>query len=122
MQMPNGQVNGDLSNRDDEYQPPTRRNFLRRTGIIGAVTAAVIGGADLAGVSAHASVKSNKRRTNSAAPDVCCISYTWAPDHCNGGKPCPGGQCCFHAVGCDTPPNTYACLDSSSCADFTRCI
>jgi hypothetical protein len=118
--MPNGQVNGDYSNRDEGQQAPTRRSFLRRTGIIGAVTAAFIGGADLAGLSAHASVKSNKRRTDPAVPDVCCISYTWAPGHCNGGHSCPSGQCCFHAVNC--APSMYACLDSSSCADFTRCI
>jgi hypothetical protein len=117
--MANGQVDGDYIKGDKGYGAPTRRHFLRRTGIMGAVTAAFIGGADLAGISAQASVKSNKRRMGPAVPEVCCIDYTWAPDHCNGGHPCPSGECCFHATGCTTP--TYMCLPSSNCKDYTKC-
>jgi hypothetical protein len=95
-------------------EEPTRRHFLRRAGLMGAVTAAFIGGADLAGIPAHASVRSNKQRTS---PDTgCCIDYTWAPGHCGT---CPSGECCFHAVGCNA--NDYLCVASSNCADFGRC-
>jgi hypothetical protein len=100
--MSNGQVNGHTGKHNEGYEAPTRRNVLRRTGIIGAVTAAFIGGADLVGIPAFASAtaKSNRQRPD-GDPGVC----TWAPGHCNNGHACPAGECCYHCV-CGTRTST----------------
>ncbi len=100
-----------LSHEDD--QPDTsRRQFLRRAGITAAVAAALSGTAEAVGISsAFAAAKGPNRR-------YCCISYTYSPYHCNGGRACPSGQCCFYYVGCGH--SGYACI-AHSCNNFVSC-
>lgn len=106
----NRETHGQLSDQPDA----SRRQFLRRAGITAAVAAAFAGTADMAGIpAAAAAAKGMKRR-----PDFCCISYTYAPFHCNGGSACPSGQCCFHWVSCHG--SGYACI-AHSCSNFTAC-
>jgi len=100
-------------------QPHTsRRQFLRRTGITAAVAAAFVGAADIAGMSsASAAVKHKNGRA--ASPDACCVSCTYTPGHCNGGKACPSGECCFRCVN-NCGGTSFECL-THSCSNFSTC-
>jgi hypothetical protein len=80
----------------------SRRQFLRRAGLAGALSAAVIGGAEVMGLSSASAVTKRANRPRyrvegGQSPDVCTgfCNYTYTPRQCNGGKSCPSGQCCF---------------------------
>lgn len=94
---------------------PDRRQFLRRAGVTAVFTAALAGVADVAGVSALASTK--RRHEHGTKPDVCCTVFTYSPGHCNGGKACPSGQCCFF-IESSCSGNSYSCV-THSCSDFS---
>ena len=116
--MPNGQVNENHGKGNEGHEAPTRRHFLRRAGVIGAVTAAFIGGgAELAGVSAFASAKSNKNQPN-GRPGVC----TYDAGHCGSGG-CPHGFCCYRCV-CGSRVS-YGCepVRSGGCTSYViNCV
>ena len=107
---------------DNDRAATTRRSFLRRAGIVSAVTAAFVGAADVAGVAKAATSAKSTPRT----PDVCICTefWTYSPGHCNGGKPCPNGKCCFHVTesgpGCSENLG-FQCL-SMSCTNHSKCI
>jgi hypothetical protein len=97
----------------------SRRQFLRRTGMAGVVTAAMIGGAEVAGLSsAFASSKVGNRPRyrveGGKSPDICTgfCNYTYTPRQCNGGRACPGGQCCF----------TFTCGGTCGTSSGKRCM
>jgi hypothetical protein len=73
----------------------SRRHFLRRAGITSALAAAIVGGADMAGLS---SASAGTRGTNKACNSRC--QYTYTPGRCapNGGS-CPSGSCCYYQCG-----------------------
>jgi hypothetical protein len=94
-----------------------RRTFLRRAGISAAVTAAVVGGADLAGLSAASAATRSKR----SSPEECCITCIYEPRQCNGGRACPQAGCCFYCYfnsGCGS--DGYRCMNRS-CTTFSQC-
>jgi hypothetical protein len=86
----------------------SRRGFLRRAGITGAVAAGLVGIADVAGLSpAHASTKAPVRykitgqTIRAMRPDEpanCCSTGGFFHCECNGC--CPAGYCCYHVSGC----------------------
>jgi len=114
--MQYGPVKGDHGMSSERHEAPTRRHFLRRAGIIGAVATAFIGGgADLAGIPASASAKS-KRGTN-GGPGVC----TYAKGHCGSG--CSSGFCCYRCQ-CGTKVS-YGCQPARrpGCSTYTiNCV
>lgn len=101
--------------REEDELYPTRRNFIRRAGIIGGITAAFIGTADLAGMSS--AMASRKKQSSAAEP--CCFSCTFDPGHCGGT--CPSGSCCFHCVGSCGSEYTQ-CLTRPNCDKFGYCV
>lgn len=103
--------------RENDELYPTRRNFIRRAGIAGGIMAAVIGTADLAGMSS--AVASSKKQSTAAEP--CCFTCTFDPGHCNGGAACPSGSCCFHCVGSCGSEYTQ-CLTRPNCDKFGYCL
>lgn len=102
-----------MSDHASAEEGSTRRHFLRRAGITSAVAAALVGVADVAGVS---QALAGTRRRNCGHGSQTC---TYAPRHCNGGNPCPPGNCCYHCVGCGG--NHYTCIPTGSCKSFTAC-
>lgn len=106
--------------QEKDVPDPTRRNFIRRAGIISGLTAAVLGTADLVGMSsAVAAARPNQR--NAPAAEPCCYSCTFDPGHCNKGAACPSGQCCFHCVGSCGGSYTQ-CLTRPNCDKFGYCL
>jgi anaerobic selenocysteine-containing dehydrogenase len=102
-------------------QPDTsRRQFLRRAGITAAVTAALAGTADVAGMSSAFAAAQRKNHSYGASSRRCCVSCTYTPFHCNGGKACPSGECCFHCYHNCGNYYSYACL-AHSCNNFSNC-
>lgn len=106
----------------DGVEAASRRQFLRRAGITAALTAAVAGGADLAGLTA-ASAKvrpSSKRRS----PDTCCVTALYEPNQCwPDGRACPSGECCFYLMYSECPGESdhYSCLGGVGCKTFSKC-
>lgn len=106
------------------HEPPAtegsnRRQFLRRTGVAGALSAAVIGGAEVTGLSpAFATTRHPARRRSCNGH----CTNTYSPRKCNGGKSCPSGQCCFHysCEGSCGSGSGYHCV-IHSCSNFTTC-
>ena len=103
-------------------QAPGRRQFLRRAGITAALTAAVVGGADLAGLTAaSAKVRPSSRKRS---PDTCCVTAVYSPFQCRpDGAACPSGECCFHLLysGCSGETDHFACLGGVGCKTFSEC-
>jgi|SRR5579875_2224471 len=99
----------------------SRRQFLRRAGITAALTAAVAGGADLAGLTAaSAKVRPAKGRK----PSTCCVTALYEPDQCRpDGHACPSGECCFYLIYSECPGESdhYACLGGEGCKTFSQC-
>lgn len=100
-------------NDKDTHSTASRRDFLHHAGIAGAATAAIIGGADLVGLtSASAATKAAKPKYRRFGPDVCtceweCVYHRGEPG-CHGT--CPSGSCC------------YLCTASpASCGSFSGC-
>jgi hypothetical protein len=91
----------------------SRRHFLRRMGVTGAVAAAMVGVSDLAGLGQ--ALASSGRRNCGNGSQTC----TYTPRRCNGGRPCAPGYCCYHCVGCGL--NRYTCIPTGSCKSFTAC-
>jgi hypothetical protein len=116
--MLNRKVHKGSGSHAESPEMPSRRRFLRQAGLMGAVTAAFVGAADLAGMSsAVAGVKPMKSRTHSP----CCETCTYSAGHC--GHTCPSGQCCFHCV-CNMPSCCnpfYQCIKRPNCNKFTKC-
>ena len=87
----------------------SRRHFLSRTAITAAMTAAIIGGAEVIGLnsaSANDRRLTNRKVVDTPAgqeePDCTCVkSYTcfYSPRSCNGGRPCSSGHCCYYCPG-----------------------
>lgn len=101
-------------------QPDTsRRQFLRRAGITAAVTAALAGTADVAGMSSAFAAAKHKNR-HGAGSNSCCVSCTYTPRQCNGGKSCASGECCFYCYHNCGGYYSYACL-AHSCNNFSNC-
>lgn len=95
---------------EGEDRAHTRRSFLRRAGIAGALAAGLAGGAELAGMS-PAYARSHKARTrNSKAGGVqtgrcqCSYSCSYTPGQCGN---CGTGNCCFSCT--------------SHCGNFKQC-
>jgi hypothetical protein len=108
--------------REEEHEVhPTRRNFIRRAGIIGGITAAVIGAADLAGMSSAVAAVGVKGQRNASGAEPCCFSCTFDPGHCNNGAACASGSCCFHCVGSCGSEYTQ-CLSRPNCDKFGYCL
>jgi hypothetical protein len=90
----------------------TRRHFLRRAGITGALAAAFVGAADAAGLGK--ALASTSRRCGHGI-----LTCTYTPRQCNGGRPCSPGWCCYHCVGpCE---NVHTCIATGQCKSFTGC-
>jgi hypothetical protein len=104
---------------DGEKHATTRRNFLRRAGITGAAAAALIGGADLAGLT-PAYARSQKARAGARGKTACAgCSYgcTYTPGKCGG---CGTGGCCFTCTGsCGTLRQCHPCSDRPA---YNLCI
>lgn len=100
----------------------SRRQFLRRAGITAALTAAVAGGADLAGLTAaSAKVRPSSKRNQ---PDTCCVTALYEPNQCEpDGRACPGGACCYYLIYSDCPGESdhYDCLNGVGCKTFSKC-
>lgn len=97
--MPHTQFDGD---NGEGHEVPTRRHFLRRAGVVGAVAAAFIGGgAELAGMSASAAVRSKAKNVR-GGPGVC----TYDKGAC--GETCQSGECCYKCV-CAGGTTHYGC-------------
>jgi len=96
-----------------------RRQFLRRAGITAIINTALAGAADVVGISALASTqpKHEHGAKPGTKPDVCCNVFTYSPGHCNGGKACPSGQCCFF-IESSCGGSYYSCV-THSCSDFS---
>ncbi|HEY7143650.1 MAG TPA: hypothetical protein VH637_05330 [Streptosporangiaceae bacterium] len=92
----------------------TRRHFLRRAGISGAIAAALVGVTDAAGLSQ--ALASTKRPQNCGGGNQFCA---YSPRQCNGGKACPPGYCCYHCTGCGG--NYFSCIPTGSCKSFSAC-
>lgn len=117
----------------DSTDGTSRRQFLRRAGITAALTAAVAGGADLAGMSAaSAKVRTPGQKRSpglfrtgkNRGPDTCCVVATYSPYKCNPyGHACESGECCFYLAysGCSGETNHYACLGGEGCSSFSEC-
>lgn len=94
----------------------SRRQFIKRAGLTGALTAAVIGGAEVAGLTPAlaSSRRSDHPGHRGGSPKVCTgnCTYTYTPRQCNGGKSCPSGQCCF----------TYQCAGSCGSGHGKMCV
>jgi hypothetical protein len=105
---------------DHGDQPDTsRRQFLRRAGLAGAVAAALAGTADLAGMSSALAAAGQQNHQHGTNRRNCCLSCVYTPGHCNGGRPCPSGQCCFRCTnncgGTTTMCRQHSCNNWSNC-------
>jgi hypothetical protein len=98
-----------------EDRGSSRRQFLRRAGVAGALGAALVGGAEMTGLSS--ALASSKKTGKPQACARTCV-YTYTPRQCNGGKSCPGGECCFTASG---PCCSGKVCMARSCASFAVC-
>lgn len=109
--------------RHGSHEPGTsRRAFLRRAGLAGAAATALIGVTDVAGLSqAFASsrrpIRPTSRPRNCGGGSQTC---RYNPGHCNGGRPCSKGWCCYTCTGaCGTHTS---CIETGSClSSFTAC-
>lgn len=98
----------------------SRRQFLRRAGITGALTAGLLGTAEVTGLSSALASPSQPRGHQAKRSCGSFCKYTYSPGHCgpNGAK-CPPGSCCFYqSGGCCT--NRYNCI-VHSCTNFEIC-
>ena len=115
--------------RDDG---PSRRGFLRRAGLVGAATAAVIGGADVLGLtSASATTRSatthrgTKRRAH-GDPDCCSIECEYQGCGCKGVSGaggngcCDSGTCCYRCRAC-TGTFFHQCVKKAGCLGYNYC-
>jgi hypothetical protein len=96
----------------------SRRGFLRKAGITGAVASGVLGAAEIAGLSPALAAKARSRghatwtggrllAAGEATPDCnCTATCTYQSCNCNGC--CPAGTCCYHCNG--------------SCGSFKSCF
>jgi hypothetical protein len=107
--------------RHDDALASDRRSFLKRAGVTGAIAAALVGGAEVTGLSS--AMAATKHGSKSSGPDLgCCVKCTYTPYKCKNGAACPSGQCCFHCV-CNSPSCCspyYSCI-SGHCSTFTEC-
>jgi hypothetical protein len=82
----------------------SRRDFLRRAGVTGALAAGLAGGADLLGISsAMASTHHGAKRPGRSPNAPCTQAYhcQQTPGQCRGGTACtPSGHCCYTCRGC----------------------
>ena len=112
---------GRVSAYERDVEATSRRHFLRRAGITGALTAGFIGTAEVAGLSSAVAARS--RPLNSKIPDPCqsICKYVYSPGRCgpNGAK-CPSGSCCFYQSGACCAANRYNCI-AGHCSTFTIC-
>jgi hypothetical protein len=98
----------------------SRRQFIKRAGVTGALTAAVIGGAEVAGLgSAFASTKHANHRAGSPKICECACSYKYTPGQC--GK-CGTGQCCFTYTCTGTCGGKGKLCITRNCANFNVCV
>ncbi|HEY7144864.1 MAG TPA: hypothetical protein VH637_11495 [Streptosporangiaceae bacterium] len=83
--------------------PSSRRDFLRRAGMTGALAAGLAGGAELLGLSA-ASASAHQRSRKAGAQASCLLFMTCrqSPGACPGGPCHPSGHCCYTCTGCGT--------------------
>jgi anaerobic selenocysteine-containing dehydrogenase len=97
----------------------SRRQFLKRAGVTGALSAAVLGGAEVAGLSSAFASTRNPKRPRSCNGHC---TYTYTPYKCNGGKACPSGECCFYQS-CEGTCGTshgYGCR-AHGCSNYETC-
>lgn len=114
--------------RDTTPQATTsRRRFLSRATIMAAMSAALVGGAEVAGLSPALAKGQHRGRTlisNAPLPQhkcqcLCNCTCLYSPGYCNGGKPCPNGKCCYDCDCCGS--YAFACFSNHCHSNFTYC-
>jgi hypothetical protein len=107
---------------------PTRRGFLRRAGLVGAATAAFVGGADLLGLtSATATTRRGTKRVVGRGPDCCSVECRYVKCGCSGvpgasGNCCNPGTCCYECSGACGIGNFRQCSAEKGCPSaFNYC-
>jgi hypothetical protein len=118
-----------LSNDTTTQAAVSRRGFLRRAGITGAVAAGLIGVADVAGLSsASAASQSNsgskvtgRTTTRGVATNSNCSSCGGFFS-CQCNVCCPPGYCCYHVSGCCGSHHVCLTRPSGGCAGSFKCI
>jgi anaerobic selenocysteine-containing dehydrogenase len=121
----------DLSRHWMEQPTTSRRGFLRRAGITGAVTAGLIGVSEVAGLSpASAQGSGSVQRFKVSeggiqllrpgeSPNCCsCGNYVY----CQCGGCCPSGTCCYHVSGCCGTVRLCLPRPSRGCTGSTGCL
>ena len=107
---------------ESEPLSTSRRNFLRRAGITGAVAAAFIGTAEVTGLSSAMAAANQRSSKRNNSPDSCpdkCI-YTYTPERCGGQ--CPSGSCCYHQSSTsDCCVNRFNCIAGHCGSNFSVC-
>jgi anaerobic selenocysteine-containing dehydrogenase len=93
----------------------SRRDFLRRAGMAGALAAGLAGGAELLGMSsASAATQRRVRKVSQGRSDAPCTETyrcVQSPGKCGG--PCqPSGHCCYTCTGCGV--TLVGCHDTCS--------
>lgn len=90
---------------------PSRRNFLRKAGLMGAVAAALTGGAEVVGLTPASAAG----RTNCTCYGAC----TRASCHCYGDAHAGSDGCCKSGYCCYECTTTHGCGGIGS---YTICI
>jgi hypothetical protein len=102
-----------------KLEATSRRGFLRRAGVVAALSAAAAGGAELVGLSAVAAGTPKSKST----PETCCRHCVYEPGKCNSGNPCAPGYCCFYCnptSGNCIPTSYWECIPNH-CKTFSQC-
>jgi hypothetical protein len=104
-----------------DAQLTSRRGFLRRAGITGALAAGFIGTAEVAGLSTALAARSGPGTRRIPFPCQSICKFVYSPGRCApGGGKCPSGSCCFYQSGSCCAANRYNCI-AGHCSTFTQC-
>jgi hypothetical protein len=98
-----------------------RRQFLRRAGLASALTAGLVGTAEVTGLSTAFASTSHPRGHKVKFPCISVCNYTYSPGRCGpSGSKCPAGSCCFFQSGGCCGATRYNCI-THSCNSFSIC-